>query len=113
MKGLKFYLLVALAALVGACATLTAPRNLDDSIAYGYSQIAAARGTAAALLDRGAIGVAEAQRVQSQSDQARAALDTARIARGSGDIGNAENQLKLALDILLQLETYLKSQEAK
>jgi len=113
MKKLKFHFLLALAALLGACATLTAPRNVDDSIAYGYSQVAAARGTAAALLERGAISVPDAKRVQSQADQARAALDAARAARGSGDIGKAENQLKLALDILLQLETYLKAQEAK
>jgi len=110
---LKFYLLLALAALVGACATLTAPRNVDDSIAYGYSQVAAARGTAAALLDRGAITAADARRAQVQADQARAALDAARAARGAGDLDGAQGQLTLALSILTQLETYLKAQEAK
>jgi hypothetical protein len=113
MRKLTLWLLIGLAALLGACATLTPPRNVDDSIAYGYGQLAAARGTAAKLLDRGAITAADARAVQEKADQARTALDAARRLRGAGDTGGAQSQLTLGLDILLELETYLKAREAR
>lgn len=112
MKALRYgYVLLLL--LVVACASMESPKSLSDRIAYGYASVAASRNTAASMLERGRITKEEGKQAQALADQARAGLDVARSMAGKGDTQGAQKNLQLALDVLVGLETYLKSREAK
>jgi hypothetical protein len=99
------------ALLLAACVSMEAPKSFNERLAYGYAGVSASRATAAAMLDRGRISVAEAREAQALADQSRTALDLARGTYSSGDIKTAEGQLQLALTVLTSLEGYLKSKE--
>lgn len=95
------------------CTTMEAPKTFNDRVAYGYASIAAARNTAAGMIERKRLTKAQAVEVQKLADNARGLLDAARATYAGGDIKTAEGQLALALDILTALETRLKTLEAK
>jgi len=88
---------------------LQSPRGLGDSIAYGYSTLAAVRNTAATELKADVITVAEAQDVQKQADQVRAVLDAAKTAYTAGDVTTAQGKLAVATSALTALQTYLQN----
>jgi hypothetical protein len=102
-------LLAGLWAMVG-CATITAAKSFDQRVAYGLASITAARTTAENLLERKRITPRQAQDMQDLADQARSGVNLARATAGK-DIGKAEDQLRLALAVLTELEK--KLQEAQ
>jgi hypothetical protein len=106
-------LLMFLMAITLGCSTITKPESIKQQIAYGYANLAAARDSVAGLLTRKAITKSEAQGFQANFDTVRAGLDTASAAAGAGDLGKAEDQLRLALSLLTAVETQLKAKEAK
>lgn len=108
----KFAVALLVLALA-ACVSMETPKSMNERIAYGYASVAAARNTAASMLDRGRITVEDAKKAQALADQSRAALDIARGASIKGDMKTAQGQLDLALTVLTSLETFLKAQEAK
>jgi hypothetical protein len=91
--------------LLSACASLTAPQTFEQRLAYGYGSVTAVRQTAADLLVRDRITVAQAEYVQEKADQARQYLD---LAKGAPDPGKAQDNLQLALTILTALESTLR-----
>jgi hypothetical protein len=54
---------------------------------------------------------ADAVHVQGIAKEARAALDAAKLAAGSGDPATAEGRLLLATNILTTLQSYLRSRQ--
>ena len=107
------YAIVLLAALLAACTQLglQAPQTFSQKLAYGYSTLASVRTTAAHALDAKQITVADAKQVLDLSDQARALLDAAGMAQGTGDLSTAASKLALATTILTQLQTYLAAHQ--
>lgn len=105
------FLLVALT----ACAQLgLAPAStFDQRLAYAVSQNAAVRQAAANSLDAGEIQLQDAQFVLKTTDEARTLLDAAKLASGSGDISTAEGRLAVAVSVLTELQTYLRSRASK
>ena len=77
----KYFAVVAAVALA-ACAIfgLEATRGTNDQLAYGYSQLAGFRQSAATALALGSIKVDDALEAQSLADKTRAGFDAARTA---------------------------------
>ena len=101
-------LALAVAVAIFGCVSMEAPKTFSDRLAYGYASVAAARNTAAGLLERKRITKAQAQDFQASADQARTALDLARATAGKGDVSTAQKQLDLALAVLTALEAKLR-----
>ena len=109
-----WWLCCFLAAIVG-CAQLgiQKPRNLSDSVAYGYASLAAVRSTAAQMVQQNVLTASEGSAVLTQTDQARALLDSARLSVQAGDAPAATQALSAATAILSQLQAYLQSKQGK
>lgn len=99
--------------LVTACAAFTPAKSFDDKLAYAYGTHAALLHAAAAGVAAGEITPEDGQQVLNISDQCRAILDAAKLAAGTGDVSTAEGQLALAVNILTELQNYLRAREKK
>lgn len=97
--------------LLAGCAQLgLAPASsFDERLAYAVSQNAAVRQAAAKSLDAGEIQLQDAQFVLKTTDEARTLLDAARVASSTGDVSTAEGRLSLAVNVLTQVQTYLRT----
>jgi hypothetical protein len=100
--------LIALILGLASCASIESPKSINERLAYAYGSVAASRNTAASMLERGRITKAEGKQAQTLADQARTSLDLARAMLAKGDTQGAQNNLQLALDVLIGLETFLK-----
>lgn len=87
---------------------LAQPASFSDRLAYSYGTHTAVLAAATASLEAGEIGSEDATRVLKVADQARQALDAARLAAGAGDVATAEGRLQLATSLLTELQTYLR-----
>lgn len=83
----------------------------EQQVVTGYATVAGVRETAANLLTSKIITVSDAKMVQGLADQARAALDLAKGATQNGKTTDAQAQLVLATQVLVQLQTYLQSKQ--
>ena len=97
---------------LSACGTLGIPtaQTFNERVASGYSAVTAARKSATTLLIAKKISAADAQNVQSQADNARAALDIARNVY-STDPKAGEDKLLAAQAVLQALRSYLLAKE--
>jgi hypothetical protein len=102
-------ILVCLLFFLTGCAAFTAPRSLEDRIAYAYATHTAVLSTAASLVEHGDMAPAQARNVLELADRSRIILDGARLALNVGDIRTAEAQLGLALAVLEELQRYLRA----
>ena len=104
---------IAFLLLLAACAQLgLAPASsLDQRIAYAYGTHTAVLESTTAALEAGDIGIEDAQRVLKVADQSRQALDAAKLALNAGDVQTAEGRLQLAVSLLTELQTYLRSHQ--
>lgn len=113
----KFAALSVVTLLFGiiACAQLglTVPENTSQRLAYAYSMVTAVRQQAVVSLENKRISVADAQQVQRLADLARVSLDQARDMVTKGDQANGLKTLQIAEQILLQLQTYMKTKETQ
>lgn len=107
MRILRWLFIACLPLAFVACSNVVVPTTFKQQLAYGYAGVAAARDTAAQLLERKQITVEKAKEFQKQADAVRVSLDSAAAIAGTGDIGKAEDQLRLALGLLTALETQL------
>lgn len=115
MKQVKVMLAVAFLLFLGACTSLGLQQATSPSqgIAYGYSQVAAVRSSAATALASGTLSVADAQKVLTETDNARALLDSAQAATASGNTTGAAGYLSSATLALTTLQTYLQTKGVK
>ena len=95
------------------CACATTPRTVNESLAVGYSTLAAVRTVAANGLNAKILSVADAKQVQLLADEARTGLDAARALNLSGDTSTAIAKLNFANGILVQLQQYLTARGIK
>jgi hypothetical protein len=110
MKQANYWLMGMVLLLITACALVPKPQSLSEQIAYSYGVVASVRTSAAGMLTRGQLTVAQAKSVQAQADVARKGLDQARATLASGLPQDAQGQLLLATQVLTALENYLKTQ---
>lgn len=96
------------------CASLgLAPaQSFDDKLAYAYGTHTGVLLSAHQAETQGAISKDEEKQVLMLADQAQAFLDGAKAVEGSNPTA-ASNNLTLALNILIQVQTYLTSQGSK
>ena len=109
MKALRMAWMMWAVLMVAACAGMVAPKNTEQSVAYGYATLAGVRNTTADLLAAGKIKREDAVQVQEIADQARVLLDAAKVASGINDLPTATAKMQLALSVLGNLEAYLKT----
>lgn len=97
--------------LLAGCASLgLAPASsFSDRLAYSYGTHSAVLVTATQSLEAGEISSEDASRVLKVADEARTALDAARVASGAGDVTTAEGRLQLATALLTNLQAYLRA----
>lgn len=112
----KLLLLIGLISTVSfmpSCAQigLAPAQSVEQQIAYGYTTLASVRSTTADLLTAKTIKVDDAKMVQGMADQARAALDLARVAVSAGIPKDAQSALTLANSVLSQINTYLATRK--
>ena len=112
MKKLLILVFLSVSVALTSCATPVAPtiETPRQGIAACYVTVRTAFNTAADLKARGALPASQEKQVTTWGDQALTACDTARRALANGDTSTATNQLKLAEAVLLQLESWLKTQ---
>lgn len=111
MKSLNkafFALLLPIVLLVG-CAQigLQPAQTFDEKVAYAYGSVTSLRLSAVNALNAGTIMSADADKVQTLADQARAFLDGARAVNAAGDNAGAEDKLMRASIILTELQKYM------
>lgn len=90
--------------LVSGCATMVAPRDTNDALAYAEGQVQGIARACARLNDERRISLESAVRCQSGTNQAFTAIDVGRGAFAAGDLTKAQAQLELARTLLLELE---------
>ena len=97
--------------LIAGCASLgiLTPQTLDERLSYGYEQLTAALQTVSAAANQKLITKSEGQSILAIADQSRLLLDAARAAQTNGDLTSAEGRLVLAVNVLRELQTYLRS----
>lgn len=95
--------------LVAGCAAFTPAKTFDEKLAYAYGTHTAVLQAATSGLQTGELTVADAEQVLKLADQTRALLDAAKLAAGTGDVSTAEGQLALAVNVLTELQNYLRS----
>lgn len=115
MKALHLnVLMVACLLFVGCTSMGLAPaKSFDDKLAYAYGTNTALRSAATNSLSAGSLSSDDAEEVLRLTDQARALLDSAKLASASGDPTTADGKLLLATNILTQLRAYLTSRGVK
>lgn len=99
-----------LCALLTACASLgLAPaKTLSDRLAYGYSTLSAVQYAAATATTAGELSYSDAEDVLKLADQSRVLLDGAKAVLAT-DPEAAATKLSLAVAILTQLQSYMRS----
>ena len=97
-------------ALLTACGTLglTPASRFTERLAYSYSTHTAVLNATTQAVNAGDIGSEDGERVLKVADEARKALDAAKLAVDIGDLQTAESRLQLATAILTELQTYLR-----
>ncbi len=103
--------IIPLLLVLSACASfgLAPASSFSDRLAYSYGTHTAVLTAATDSLEAGEIGSEDAARVLKVADEARRALDAARIASNAGDVSTAEGRLQLATALLTELQTYLRT----
>lgn len=100
----------ALLLLVGCASLGLAPASsFGDRLAYSYGTHTAVLVAATQSLEAGELDSADASRVLKVADEARTALDAAKLAHGVGDASTAEGRLQLATALLTNLQAYLRA----
>lgn len=107
----KLAIVPFLLVLLAACASLgLAPASsFSDRLAYSYGTHTAVLTSATQSLEAGEISSEDASRVLKVADEARTALDAAKLAAGAGDVSTAEGRLQLATALLTNLQAYLRA----
>lgn len=95
--------------LIAGCAAWAPAQTFEQKLAYAYSTHTAVLNTAADGVERGTLSKEDGISVLKLADESRALLDAARLSIGVGDVSTAEGQLALAVNVLTQLQTYLRS----
>ncbi len=114
-SGLLALMMTGIAAvpLVGmsGCEVLGVPAatTFKERTALALTQVTAVRESAASLLAADKISAADAQNIQDQANNARAAIDIA-ISYEATDPTQAENRLAAAQAVVAALKTYLEQQ---
>ena len=113
---LRAALAVAVLLIVAACANmgLSPAKTPEQQLAYAYGTVAAIRTSAAQALAAGTISVSDAQKVLTDSDAARAALDAGKLALASGGNPNTvQADLTIATGVITQLQSFLTAKGVK
>lgn len=98
-------IVLAMALFIASCASMTAPRNIQDSAAYALGQITAMRNTCTSLGETQKIRVEDTVACLEFTDEARAWVE---VAKAAPDLKSKEIALERALEILTFLEEVLK-----
>jgi hypothetical protein len=101
-------LVVALSIFLASCASITTPRNADDSLLYALGQVTATRDTCTNLGQTQKITKDDVTECLKATDEARKYID---IAKGAQSPFDKENALRSALAILTTLEALLKERQ--
>lgn len=98
--------------LLAACQSLgLAPaKSLSDRLAYGYGTLSAVEFAAADATNAGELSKADAQTVLKLADQSRTLLDGAKSLLDT-DPQAASTKLDLAVAVLTQVQSYLRSHQ--
>jgi hypothetical protein len=96
---------IACAIFLAGCASMTTPRNADDSLLYAAGQITAVRDTCTQLGSTNTITKENVADCLLWTDEARKYIE---IGKGTQDISMKNDALKNALEILTMLQKALK-----
>ena len=102
---------VLLVMLIAGCASLglLTPQTLDERLSYAYDQHTAALQTITTATNQKLLTSRDAVSLLAIADQSRALLDAARGAQAGGDVSTAEGRLLLAINVLREVQTYLRT----
>jgi hypothetical protein len=108
------FLPMAILLLLYGCSTLglPTPTTFNQKIAVGYSSVTTVLQTTTTLLQGAVITAADAQNIEAQADNVKAALDIAQQIEAT-DATTANNKLTAALTALQALQAYLNTKGNK
>lgn len=105
------YLFLYVLLLVGCSSIgLQKAESFEQQLAYQYGNLTAVYSAAASSTAAGALSVKDAEAILKSADEARVALDTARLAYVAGDITTAEGRLAVAIQLLTVLQQRLHAE---
>ena len=109
------FLFALIAASFAGCEQLgmAKPVTFDDKLAYAYATNTSIREASSEALRAGQITGADMREVLQINDQARALLDSAKLAFAAGDTVGANNKLVLVTTILTEIQTFLRTRGLK
>lgn len=98
--------------ILTACASLGLPvaKTFNERVAVAYGTVTSVRQTTSTLLVAKKINADEAQKVQTQANSARDAIDLA-VTVNATNPTDADTRLTAAISILSALQTYLESKK--
>lgn len=113
----RFLLALFVSLLLISCAqmgiTTPAPKNTEQRLVYAQSGLTAAYRAVADLVVQGRITIPQRDDAVAALNKGYIALTTAKIAMQAGDIGKVDTSLGQAQDVLMAVESVLKSIGAK
>lgn len=114
MKRALQYLPYLILLLVVGCAALglATPQTFNEKLAVGYGTVTAVRQAATTLVSSGKLSPDDAQNVQDQANNIRAALDIARTMNKTDPIA-AQTKLDSTIVVLQALQAYLSTKGTK
>jgi hypothetical protein len=110
----KLFSILILAVSIAGCAQfgLQQPKGVDQSLAYAYGTVDAARIAATTGLKSATVTLPQAEHVRDVANQAQKILDDAKAAKSISDTA-ASNKAMQATALLLELQNFLIQQGAK
>lgn len=113
MKRLLAFLVAGV--LLTGCSTfgLAPAKSTDQRIAYAYGGVTGVLNTIAQATDQGTLSSAKAAQANAIALQAKATLDAARAAQGSGDSNTALQDLNMATAALAAVQQFLNTNGVK
>ena len=113
MRNLKLHYLLFMLALLAGCAQLgLAPaQTFEQKLAYAYGTHTAVLNAATSALDAKTLKSTDAEQVIKLATESRVLLDAAKSANAVGDVNTANGKLLLGVQILEQLQIYLRARK--
>lgn len=98
-------IVLAMALFIASCASMTAPRNIQDSAAYALGQVTAMRNTCTSLGEAKKLSPTGAAGCLTQTDRARKFIE---VAIAAPDLASQDTALQRAFEILTYMDEVLK-----
>lgn len=109
----KSWLVVVCALVLAACGAMPTPQSTEQRVAYVDASLTGAVNSAATLVETGAMSIEDADWFASRAAKARVALQATKRHLRDQQPQQAQTQLEVARDLLIELNRFLTEKRGK